>query len=187
MSDRRVLVPLAFLLFGSVPLVGQDGTLPQTLREHARQLGCSEVSGFYDQPGRVDPPYVWGYLDSSIDRFGERSAVYWCDRKAGPERYLLVVWLSDTSLATVQRCPPTVEWRNPPHGLRLLRNERCRSATSSIARTLDGTAPQPRGPRDPSLRATRTMVSPRVSIVTPASGLYSSSTNRSLGGSGNAA
>ena len=124
MNDRRVLVPLAFLLFESVPLVGQDGTLPRTLREHARHLGCSEVFGFYDQPGRVDPPYVWGYLDSSIDRFGERSAVYWCERKAGPERYLLVVWLSDTSLATVQRCPPTVEWRNPPHGLRLLRNER---------------------------------------------------------------
>ncbi len=107
MNDRRVLVSLAFLLFGAVPLVGQDGTLPQTLREHARQIGCSEVAGFYDHPGRVDPPYLWGYLDSTLDRFGERSAVYWCDRKAGPERYLLVVWVSDTSLATVQRCPPT--------------------------------------------------------------------------------
>src|SRR2546426_11734088 len=68
--------------------------------------------------------YVWGYLDSSIDRFGDRSAVYWCDRKAGPERYLLVVWVSDTSLATARRCPPTIAWHNHPYGLHLLRNER---------------------------------------------------------------
>jgi len=123
-NDCRVLVSLVFLLFVALPLVGQDGTLPQTLREHARQIGCSEVGGFYDHPGRVDPPYVWGYVDSTLDRFGERSAVYWCDRKAGPERYLLVVWVSDTSLATAQRCPPTIAWHNHPYGLHLLRNER---------------------------------------------------------------
>src|SRR5439155_1320500 len=121
-STPSVLVSLVFLLFVALPLVGQDGTLPQTLREHARQIGCSEVGGFYDHPGRVDPPYVWGYVDSTLDRFGERSAVYWCDRKAGPERYLLVVWVSDTSLATAQRCPPTIAWHNHPYGLHLLRN-----------------------------------------------------------------
>ena len=126
LNDRRQLLPFALLLVGAVPLLAQNGTLPSTLREHGRQLGCSEVAGFYDHPGRIDPPYVWGYLDSTLDASGDRSAVYWCERTAGPERYLLVVWLSDTSLAAAQRCPPTIAWRNHPYGLHLLRNERLR-------------------------------------------------------------
>ena len=63
-----------------------------------------------------------GYVDSTLDRSGEGSAVYWGDLRTGRERYLLVVWLSDTSLASGQRCPSTIAWHDYPWGLRLLRN-----------------------------------------------------------------
>jgi len=53
----------------------------------------------------------------------------------------------------------------------------CRSATSSIARTLGRMGPRDRGRAGPSLRAIRTMASPRVSIVTPANGSHSSCTD----------
>lgn len=34
--------------------------LPEELREIARQLHCGPVPGFYDRPGIVDPPYLYG-------------------------------------------------------------------------------------------------------------------------------
>ena len=119
--------PLALLGFLAVVGVAHrapNGVLPQTLREDAQRRGCSEIPDFYDRPGRVDPAYLFGYLESKLDQFGEKSAVYWCQRPAGVERYLLVIWISDSSLASTFTCPRTIAWQNYPGGLRVLRHER---------------------------------------------------------------
>ena len=52
------------------------------------------------------------------------SAIYWCQRPPAAERYLLVVWLSDSAVANAFKCPRTIAWRNYPGGLRVFRHER---------------------------------------------------------------
>jgi len=123
-TSRGPLALFSLLVAGAMVPPVWNGVLPQTLREDAQERGCSEIADFYDRPGRLDPAYVFGYLDSKLDQFGEKSAVYWCQRPAGAERYLLVVWLSDSALASTFQCARTIAWRNYPGGLRVLRHER---------------------------------------------------------------
>jgi hypothetical protein len=124
MNRRCALVSLSLFVGAVRTAEGQGNVLPQTLREDAQRRGCSEIRDFYDRPGRIDPAYVFGYFDSRLDEFGERSAIYWCRRSAGPQPYLLVIWVSDSTLAAGFRCPRTISWHNPPGGLRVLRDRR---------------------------------------------------------------
>jgi hypothetical protein len=142
-SYQGPLVLLILLVVGAMAPSGSNSVLPRTLRDDARQRGCAEIADFYDRPGRIDPAYVFGYLESKVDQFGEKTAVYWCQRPTGAERYLLVVWLSDSSLANTFTCPRTLAWRNYPGGLRVLHGERL--ALSEYWYRKD---PKRRGPSD---------------------------------------
>ena len=124
MPSDAPLALLILLLAGAMAPAEGNGVLPETLREDAQRRGCSEITDFYDRPGRIDPAYVFGYLDSKLDQFGEKSAVYWCQRPPAAERYLLVVWLSDSAVANAFKCPRTIACRNYPGGLRVFRHER---------------------------------------------------------------
>ena len=124
MSPEGPLALLILLLVGATAPAVRNGVLPATLREDAQRYSCSEIPDFYDRPGRIDPAYVFGYLDSKLDQFGDYSAIYWCQRPAAAERYLLVVWLSDSVDANAFKCPRTIAWRNYPGGLRVSRHER---------------------------------------------------------------
>jgi len=137
------LALLTVLLVGASAPPPWNGVLPETLREDAQAHGCAEIADFYDRPGRIDPAYVFGYLDSKLDQFGDKSAVYWCQRPTGTERYLLVVWLSDSTLGSGFTCPHTVAWRNYPGGLRVLRHERL-----ALAGFWYREDPKQRGPSD---------------------------------------
>ncbi len=163
---------MSLLVVGATALAVGNGVLPQTLREDAQQRGCSEIGDFYDRPGRIDPAYVFGYLDSKVDQFGEKSAVYWCQRPTGAERYLLVVWLSDSALASTFRCARTIAWRNYPGGLRVSRQERL-----ALSGFWDREDPKRHGPSDavPTDRSSRasTTGSDRASSATLASGWFS--------------
>ena len=123
MSPRAPLIMLGLLLITSLSGFSPDGVLPQTLREDAQRRGCSEIADFYDRPARIDPAYVFGYIESRTDEFGENSAVYWCQVPTGAERYRLVVWIGDSSLSSSFTCPRTIAWKNYPGGLRLVRSE----------------------------------------------------------------
>ena len=113
-----VALPLLATVTGSVP----RHVLPETLREHAGSVGCTEIGDFYDRPGRIDPAYAYGVVDPEFDRTGEASAAYWCQRSDTDERYLLVIWLVGTARsAPLAQCPPTVGWQNYPGGITLQR------------------------------------------------------------------
>jgi hypothetical protein len=142
-TSRGPVALMSLLVVGATALAVRNGVLPQTLREDAQQRGCSEIPDFYDRPGRIDPAYVFGYLDSKVDEFSEKSAVYWCQRPAGAERYLLVVWLSDSALASTFRCARTIAWRNYPGGLRVSRQERL-----ALSGFWDREDPKRHGPSD---------------------------------------
>src|SRR5712692_14261 len=119
-------VSLATIIGCSCAHMAYGGSLlPETLRQAARDVGCSEVEDFYNRPGRIDPPYVFGYLRHEKDPYGEHSAVFWCARPAQSEKYLLVVWVDrDVLPIDVQKCPGTVRWQNYPGGISIVRGER---------------------------------------------------------------
>jgi hypothetical protein len=59
--------------------------LPQELEALGAKLGCEPVPGFYDRPGMIEPPYLYGYIPGRK----ENSAVFWCFRRKD-EMYLFV-------------------------------------------------------------------------------------------------
>ncbi len=78
--------------------------LPSDLREIASDLGCAEVADFYERPGMVEPPYIYGYFSGSK----EDSAIFWCQDTSGAGFRLVSVRGSLIS---------TFSWRNYPGGL----------------------------------------------------------------------
>jgi hypothetical protein len=108
---RRVRRGLFFAVACSVLMTSsvgaQSGTLPQELRGVARQHGCDEVKDFYDRPGLLHPPFVFG-----IDPAEEHdSAAFWC-QGAGSRTFTLVLMRADG------RQTP-LPWSNFPGGLSL--------------------------------------------------------------------
>lgn len=103
----RLTLWMAAITFCWLPSVvrAQDGVLPQQLAEVARALKCAPVEGFYDRPGMVLPPYVYGVADEPR----EESAVFWCQRLHS-RTFLLVAWRADRALSHL-------EWTNFPGGL----------------------------------------------------------------------
>jgi hypothetical protein len=141
MKQRHQALALALALVAVSGARKWDSELPRTLRADAATRGCTQVADFYDKPGRVDPPFVFGYLDSEADPHGEWSAVYWCERTQADERFLLVVWIGEPALEAVHSCPRTLEWRNPPAGLSIQRRARVQ-----LSAYWPRSNPQARGP-----------------------------------------
>lgn len=99
---------LGLLLCLATPSIACDDQLPEELRELRQVAGCSAVPDFYDRPGFVDPPYLYGYLPGPR----EASAAFWCTREGAEQRYLLV-------LVEKHRILATVPWDMYPGGLSL--------------------------------------------------------------------
>ena len=100
-----------------------SGNLPISLREDATSIGCAEVRGYYDAPGRVDPPYIFGYRWPT----DELSAVYWCEPtesgdSSGFVEPRLVVWFAEHIHQAVP-CEP-LDWVNPAAGLSILHGQK---------------------------------------------------------------
>ena len=135
---------VATTLVVAVAVGAIGGVLPETLREHAGTVGCSEIEHFYDRPGRIDPAHVFGVAEPEEDPFGEQSAVYWCQRIEESEPYLLVVWLvAGARTAKIAACPATISWQNYPGGLTLWRDEKV-----SLSNFWYRDNPQQHGPPD---------------------------------------
>lgn len=94
--------------------------MPRDLVEFAEKNGCRQVADFYDRPGMVNPPYVYGYLPGAP----EKSAAFWCEQaRAGERKFFLLIWLRDAT-TELGGCAPKIEWKNPPRGLDIYRNQR---------------------------------------------------------------
>lgn len=104
---RGLLLAVACGALLTNSLGAQSGTLPQELRVVARQQGCDEVKDFYDRPGLLHPPFVFG-IDAAAEQM---SAAFWCQ---GEDRrtFMLVLIRSDG-----RKTP--LPWSNFPGGLSL--------------------------------------------------------------------
>jgi len=91
----------------------EPGSLPKELLEIAKRNGSKEVTGFYDRPGMINPPYVYGYLP--CDK--ENSAAFWCQRQQkGKKIYYLMIMVKGNKCGPLG-CPEKIEWHNYPKGL----------------------------------------------------------------------
>jgi len=110
MSARTLLVLLLAALL--LPLSGRalacDDQLPEELRALRKQAGCRAIGDFFERPGMVEAPYLYGYLPGNK----EDSAAFWCYQPGGEEPYVLVLVQGD-------RIASTVRQRNYPGGLSL--------------------------------------------------------------------
>jgi hypothetical protein len=86
--------------------------MPRDLVEYARAKDCEQVLDFYDRPGAVRPPYVYGYLPGRPNR----SAVFWCQTGQGADRKFWLVTKRDRAIKDYD-CPDIVEWPRYPGGL----------------------------------------------------------------------
>jgi hypothetical protein len=114
---------LLIIVFISIPFVcfADQNILPKELLAHAKEIGCTQVEGFYDRPGQINPVYAYGYPGT----VGNSSAVFWCEIKDEKEPYQLVVWISaDRSNKADFSCLRTIKWINYPGGLKIIEGEK---------------------------------------------------------------
>jgi hypothetical protein len=124
-SLQRYLVGLTLC---SLPLLGIGGTtsaetlvMPRELVDFAHANGCAPIDDFFERPGMVKPPYVYGWLAGDK----QNSAVFWCKKKDNGAKSYNLMFISRTSpdlpsLADSKQmggCPAIIEWHNPPRGL----------------------------------------------------------------------
>ena len=67
-----------------------NANLPKELSERAAKHGCAEVASFFDRPGMVEPPFVYGYLSGKAK---SDSAIFWC--QLSKRKYQLIAFARD--------------------------------------------------------------------------------------------
>ena len=104
--------------------------LPADLRTLADTVGCGPVPGFFERPGMVDPPFLYGVQPGPR----EESAAFWCATETSP-RYRLVVVGQGAVVAVI-------EWQHYPGGFSLAER-----ADWDVGDFRYVTAPEQYGPR----------------------------------------
>ena len=86
--------------------------MPRELVDFAHANGCTPIDNFFERPGMVNPPYVYGWLSGDQ----ENSVVFWCKKaEKNEKRYNLMFKVRDPK--QLAGCPAIIEWSNPPGGL----------------------------------------------------------------------
>ncbi len=93
--------------------------MPQELVEAVRSSGCEPISDFFERPGMIDPPYVYGWLAGDK----EKSSVFWCkqaDDGLTPYRLMFIPAKSQQPGG----CPAVLKWHDAPRGLSIEKRAR---------------------------------------------------------------
>jgi hypothetical protein len=120
-AKRAVLLFIILILTCPPVFAGNESNpvMPEELIEEAGRHNCEPFDDYYkDRPGRVEPPFAYGYLPGKR----EDSAVFWC-RDKSTRKTVLMVYIRDKN-KTKFGCPPRIEWINPPSGLLIYMNPR---------------------------------------------------------------
>lgn len=91
----------------------QSHSIPKELLEIAKVNACNEVVDFFNRPGMVKPPYVYGYLPGAE----ENSAVFWCEKEKSGSRSFFLIFMTKGDNQGRLKCPEKIEWHNFPGGL----------------------------------------------------------------------
>jgi hypothetical protein len=90
--------------------------MPRDLVEYGRAKGCEQVLDFYDRPGALGPPYIYGYLPGRP----KSSVVFWCQTGQTADRKFWLVVKRDRVVKGYD-CAEKVEWPRHPGGLSIER------------------------------------------------------------------
>ncbi len=126
-SGQRHLAALTtcFLLLTLflIPVSADTLVMPRQLVDLALANHCTQIDGFFERPGMLKPPYVYGMLPGGT----ENGVVFWCKKKEekseSPYKLMFAVRGPNdlnVDLATPKQlggCPAVVEWWNGPSGL----------------------------------------------------------------------
>jgi hypothetical protein len=86
--------------------------MPRGLVDFARSNGCATIDDFFERPGMLDPPYVYGVLAGDK----EDSVAFWCKKLEKSDKpYMLVIKATDPN--ELNGCPAKIDWWNYPRGL----------------------------------------------------------------------
>jgi hypothetical protein len=86
--------------------------MPRELVDYARSQGCLPVENFYERPGMLNPPYVYGFAGGEP----EDSAALWCRKTEKSDKpYVLLLKVNDPK--RLDGCPNRIDWWNYPKGL----------------------------------------------------------------------
>ena len=111
--DRMLLYSAVVATLVALPIPVRAQTLPASMSERAAEHGCQPLStDFYDRPGPVHPPYVYGVFPG---RWEDMSGAFWCRNNEGGDYKLVFINRGDTEV----RCPLVLAWARPPRGLRV--------------------------------------------------------------------
>lgn len=113
MKSLTLVAGIIVVLFHFDVAYCENGSLPKELLEIAQRNGRKEVTGFYDRPGMINPPYVYGYLPCGE----ENSAAFWCEKKGKGERRFFLMIMRKGNKCEELKCPDKIEWHNFPRGL----------------------------------------------------------------------
>ena len=104
--------------------------------DFAHANGCEPMDDFFERPGMIDPPYVYGWLAGDK----ERSAVFWCKKIGdGKKPYRLMFKPADSK--QLAGCPATIEWQDTPGGLSIETRPRLALRDFSYVSTPSRTGP----------------------------------------------
>ena len=114
---RKTLIVIVLLAFCSA-VFAQSTTkiMPEELIAIAANCNCEQVDNFYNRPGMIEPPYVYGFLPGEQ----ENSAVFWCRKKNTSGKYLLVL-ASRKNIIDKWRYEIIIETTNYPSGLSIVK------------------------------------------------------------------
>lgn len=93
--------------------------LPSDLLEIARNYQCDQIDDFYERPGMINPPYVYGYLEGQVDD----SVIFWCEKKENNKRIYFLIIHSTSENKGLQKCQSKITWRNYPGGLSIYQDK----------------------------------------------------------------
>jgi len=111
--DKKRCIAASLLLLISAPLTYAEGLIiPRDLVSFVRENQCEPVTGFYDRPGVISPPYVYLNVEG---RLGSSDAAVWCQKKEGGKTKFLL--LLNTSTGAFFGCTARIEYWNFPGGL----------------------------------------------------------------------
>lgn len=86
--------------------------MPMDLSDFAHAQHCAPIDDFYDRPGMLNPPYVYGVLPGEP----EDSVAFWCKKLEASDRpYLLLLKVKNAK--ALSGCSDRIEWWNYPKGL----------------------------------------------------------------------
>ena len=111
---RMQIVALITLLTVAASRIGSAAPLvmPMELSEYAHAQHCGPIDDFYERPGMLNPPYVYGVLPGEP----EDSAAFWCKKPEASDRpYVLLLRVKNAK--ALGGCSDRIEWWNYPKGL----------------------------------------------------------------------